>query len=202
MYRGNGAGGWVSGPAEPVGSGWGGFTALAAGGDFSGDGKADVLARESSGALFLYRGDGASGWLAPQHEQDRHGLERSVAPHARARFPTARGAFARPGPGAGPAPAAPLPDGNVSLDAGIRYTPPGGLLRASVKVRKRAGRPAARVQRIVFYVRNGPRRIDHRRPYAVRLRMHRAAGTKATPACTSAARAERSSTPRRYSGAS
>jgi hypothetical protein len=38
MYRGNGAGGWVTGNGEPIGSGWGGFTALAGGGDFSGDG--------------------------------------------------------------------------------------------------------------------------------------------------------------------
>ena len=68
MYRGNGAGGWLTGQAEPVGSGWGGFTALAAGGDFSGDGKPDVLARRSDGALLLYRGNGAGGWLTGHGE--------------------------------------------------------------------------------------------------------------------------------------
>ena len=51
MYRGNGAGGWVTGTGEPVGSGWAAFTALAGGGDFSGDGKADVLARRPDGEL-------------------------------------------------------------------------------------------------------------------------------------------------------
>ena len=44
MYRGNGAGGFVTGMGEPIGSGWGPFTALLAPGDFSGDGKPDVLA--------------------------------------------------------------------------------------------------------------------------------------------------------------
>ena len=71
-----------------------------------------------------------------------------------------------------------MPDGRVSLTAGIRCTPPGGLLRVSLKVRKRSGRPAPKVQRIVFFVRNGPRRTDRRRPYTVRLRMHRPAGQK------------------------
>ena len=77
-----------------------------------------------------------------------------------------------------PAPAAPLPDGNVTVSAGIRCTPPGGLLRVSVKVRKRSGRPSPRVSRILFYVRNGPRRTDRHKPYTVRLRMHRPAGQK------------------------
>ena len=77
-----------------------------------------------------------------------------------------------------PAPAAPVPDGNVTVSAGIRCTPPGGLLRVSVKVRQRSGRPAPRVSRILFYVRNGPRRTDRHQPYTVRLRMHRPAGQK------------------------
>ncbi|WP_158861805.1 N,N-dimethylformamidase beta subunit family domain-containing protein [Leifsonia sp. AG29] len=34
-------------------------------GDFNSDGHADVLARDGSGALFLYRGNGAAGWLNP-----------------------------------------------------------------------------------------------------------------------------------------
>ena len=36
-----------------------GFTALLAPGDWSGDGKSDLLARAEDGALFLYRGNGA-----------------------------------------------------------------------------------------------------------------------------------------------
>ena len=63
MYRGNGAGGWVLGRGEQVGGGWAGFTALASGGDFSGDGKPDVLARATDGTLLMYRGNGAGGWV-------------------------------------------------------------------------------------------------------------------------------------------
>ena len=178
MYRGNGAGRWVTGTAEQIGSGWAPFTALLSGGDFSGDGKADILARASGGELYLYRGDGAGGFAQPIHDQIGSGWGGlsllTLAPSS----PPPAPPTPAPPPEPGPAPAAPLPDGNVSLDAGIRCTPPGGLLRVAVKVRKRAGRPAPRVQRIVFFVRKGPRRTDRHRPYAVHLRMNRAAGTK------------------------
>jgi hypothetical protein len=176
MYRGNGSGGWVTGHAEQVGGGWAGFTALASGGDFSGDGKPDILARQSDGSLLLYRGNGASGWVTGNGEKIGSGWNGlsylTLVPSSPPPAP--------PAPAPAPAPAAPLPDGNVSLTAGIRCTPPGGLLRVSVKVRKRAGRPAPRVQRIVFFVRNGPRRTDRHKPYTVRLRLrlHRPAGTK------------------------
>src|ERR687896_623549 len=63
MYRGNGAGGWVTGAGEQIGSGWQNFTAVFSGGDFSGDGKPDVLARQPDGALLMYRGNGAGGWV-------------------------------------------------------------------------------------------------------------------------------------------
>ena len=59
MYRGNGAGGFVTGRAEQIGTGWGPFTALLAPGDWSGDGYPDILARTSEGALLMYRGDGS-----------------------------------------------------------------------------------------------------------------------------------------------
>ena len=68
LYRGNGAGGWGPKQGEQVGSGWAQFTALASGGDFSGDGKPDVLARTPDGALLLYRGNGAGGWITGQGE--------------------------------------------------------------------------------------------------------------------------------------
>jgi hypothetical protein len=60
----------------------------------------------------------------------------------------------------------------------LSETLPGGLLRVSVKVRKRSGKAAPRVSRILFYVRNGPRRTDRHKPYTVRLRLHRPAGQK------------------------
>ena len=48
----------------------------------------------------------------------------------------------------------------------------------SLKIRRRAGRPKPRVRKVVFFVKHGPRKTDRRRPYVVRLRIHRKAGTK------------------------
>jgi len=62
MYRGNGAGGWVTGSAEPLGSGWS-FPTIAAPGDFSGDGKPDVVAVTTAGQLVMYRGNGTGAWI-------------------------------------------------------------------------------------------------------------------------------------------
>ncbi|MFD4315370.1 FG-GAP repeat domain-containing protein [Streptomyces sp. NPDC058548] len=41
-----------------IGSGWGVYNALAGPGDLSGDGKGDLLARDRSGVLYLYKGNG------------------------------------------------------------------------------------------------------------------------------------------------
>ncbi|WP_328944269.1 VCBS repeat-containing protein [Streptomyces sp. NBC_00250] len=43
---------------EHIGSGWGVYNTLLAPGDLSGDGKADLLARDRSGVLYLYKGNG------------------------------------------------------------------------------------------------------------------------------------------------
>ena len=86
MYRGNGAGGWVTGSGEPIGSGWQGFTALLAPGDFSGDGKPDVLARTSGGALLMYRGNGAGGWVTGSGEPIGSGWQGFTALAARGDF--------------------------------------------------------------------------------------------------------------------
>ena len=51
-------------------------------------------------------------------------------------------------------------------------------MRVKLAVKRRRGRSAPHVKRIVFYVRGGARRIDHRAPYGVRLRMGEPAGTK------------------------
>ena len=68
LYRGNGAGGWLTGTGEPIGTGWGAFTAVLSPGDFSGDDKPDLLVRRADGALLLYRGNGAGGWLTGMGE--------------------------------------------------------------------------------------------------------------------------------------
>jgi hypothetical protein len=87
------------------------------------------------------------------------------------------------GPVAVPAPPPPPPppppaDGEVSLQAGVRCTPPGGRVRVSLKVRHRKGKPKPRVQRIVFYTRGKGRaiRIDHKAPFVVHLKVNRPAG--------------------------
>ena len=48
----------TSGNAQTIGSGWGIYNLLTGPGDLDGDGKGDLLARDGSGALYLYRGNG------------------------------------------------------------------------------------------------------------------------------------------------
>ena len=83
------------------------------------------------------------------------------------------------GPVAPPPPPGPPPqDGNVEITTGVRCTPPGGRLRVSLKIRRRPGRAAPRVRRVVFFVKRGPRRVDRRRPWVRRLVIDRPAGSK------------------------
>ncbi|MDR2379263.1 MAG: S8 family serine peptidase, partial [Bifidobacteriaceae bacterium] len=52
------------GAARQIGSGWSGYTAVPTA-DLSGDGKRDILAiQNSTGKLYLYRGDGKGGFLS------------------------------------------------------------------------------------------------------------------------------------------
>lgn len=57
LYRGNGAGGFA-GSAAKIGSGWGVFTMVFSPGDFTGDGRTDVMGVTGGGDLYLYRGNG------------------------------------------------------------------------------------------------------------------------------------------------
>jgi hypothetical protein len=83
------------------------------------------------------------------------------------------GAVAPPAP-----PAPPPPDGQLRLNAGIRCTPPGGRLKVDVKIRKRKGHKSPRVKRVRFFVKKGPHRTDRKKPFVVRLRLNRPAGSK------------------------
>ncbi|MFF8809375.1 FG-GAP repeat domain-containing protein [Streptomyces omiyaensis] len=57
LYRGNGEGDAFASRLK-VGSGWGAFNALVGAGDYTGDGRADLLARTTGGVLYLYPGTG------------------------------------------------------------------------------------------------------------------------------------------------
>jgi hypothetical protein len=62
MFRGNGAGGWLSGKPTIIGTGFQAFDMIMAPGDFDGDGYNDIITRRSTGELFLYSGNGTGGW--------------------------------------------------------------------------------------------------------------------------------------------
>ncbi|NUT56922.1 MAG: VCBS repeat-containing protein [Thermoleophilia bacterium] len=66
LYRGNGAGGFVTGQGEQIGVGFAQFTALLFVRDWSGDGKPDLIARAQDGRLLLYRGNGGGGFVNGQ----------------------------------------------------------------------------------------------------------------------------------------
>jgi hypothetical protein len=68
MYRGNGAGGWITGQREQIGTGWDMYSIIFSPGDFNGDGKKDAIGVKPTGEMFLYRGNGAGGWI------DGHGV--------------------------------------------------------------------------------------------------------------------------------
>ena len=62
LFPGNGRGGL--GTPRTIGSGWNGMTAVVAPGDVNGDGHPDLLARDRTGILRLYRGTGSGGFIA------------------------------------------------------------------------------------------------------------------------------------------
>ncbi|MFG1888060.1 FG-GAP-like repeat-containing protein [Micromonospora sp. NPDC049051] len=69
LLRGNGAGGFLSGTSEQIGT-FSTANVMFGRGDFSGDGKVDVLWRRASdGVLFMMRGNGTGGWVTAQSEQ-------------------------------------------------------------------------------------------------------------------------------------
>ncbi|MBT2408721.1 MULTISPECIES: VCBS repeat-containing protein [unclassified Streptomyces] len=60
LHPGDGAVYTKLGARIKVGTGWNAYNALVGAGDYSGDGRPDVLARDTSGRLFLYKGTGTS----------------------------------------------------------------------------------------------------------------------------------------------
>ncbi|MFB6614720.1 FG-GAP repeat domain-containing protein [Streptomyces sp. NPDC085524] len=60
LYPGTGVATRPFGTRVQVGAGWGGYNALAGGTDLTGDGKADLVARDAAGTLFLFPGTGVA----------------------------------------------------------------------------------------------------------------------------------------------
>ena len=60
MHAGDGRGGLQE--RRAIGKGWHGMDALLGTGDFSGDGRPDLVARTKDGSLWQYRGDGSGGF--------------------------------------------------------------------------------------------------------------------------------------------
>ncbi len=65
LYRGNGQGGWETGSGIPIGSSWTAFSTVVAPGDFSGDGRSDLIGILPDGSMRMYTGNGAGGWENP-----------------------------------------------------------------------------------------------------------------------------------------
>ncbi|WP_406132380.1 FG-GAP repeat domain-containing protein [Streptomyces anthocyanicus] len=59
LFRGKGHGASLSSPLK-VGGGWNAYDKLVGAGDFTGDGRTDIVARTPAGELYLYRGTGVS----------------------------------------------------------------------------------------------------------------------------------------------
>ncbi|MFG3083525.1 trypsin-like serine protease [Streptomyces parvulus] len=64
MYPGTGKAATALGARVRVGGGWSAYNALATAGDVTGDGRPDLLARDTSGVLWLYKGTGSTGSAA------------------------------------------------------------------------------------------------------------------------------------------
>ncbi|WP_225850311.1 trypsin-like serine protease [Streptomyces sp. HPF1205] len=60
LYKGTGKASAPWAARVKIGGGWGTYTAFAAVGDLTGDGKADLIGRDSAGKLWLYKGTGSS----------------------------------------------------------------------------------------------------------------------------------------------
>tara|TARA_R100000365_G_scaffold1617_1_gene5463 strand:+ start:748 stop:3153 length:2406 start_codon:yes stop_codon:yes gene_type:complete len=79
LYRGDGAGGFVSEDRPIIGRGWTSMDVLMNAGDFDGDGNADLIARSLvDGNLYLYPTSGKGSWKSPRQIGSRWGALRVI----------------------------------------------------------------------------------------------------------------------------
>ncbi|MBT2516502.1 FG-GAP-like repeat-containing protein [Agromyces sp. ISL-38] len=65
LYPGDGAGGWADAGGTVIGTGWNMFTMVFSPGDFTGDGRVDIIGVRPDGTMSLYSGNGSGGWGSP-----------------------------------------------------------------------------------------------------------------------------------------
>ena len=142
------------------------------GGDFDGDGKADVLARQPDGTLLLYHGNGAGSWIKGYGDPIGSGWQ------SLGNLTLVPGSIPPPPPPPPPAPPiVPVPGGSVQVIKGGKHcTLSGKRMRVTLKIKRVRGRSAPRVVKVSFFVRRGAKIVDHHRPYVVHLRMRQPAG--------------------------
>ena len=115
-----------------------------AGGDFNGDGRADLIARDADGLLFMYRGNGRGGFITGQRERIGSGWSSLHALMLRL-GPTAAAA---PAPAPAAPPSAVIPDGRAKIRFTKGCTRPGGRLKVTPPhPPPRGPHPAARALR-------------------------------------------------------
>ena len=119
----------------------------------------------------MYRGNGRGGFITGQRQKIGSGWSSLGALTLVWDAP-------RPAPVPAAPPTAALPQGSAKLKFTKGCTRPGGRLKVRVRIRRRAGRVPPRVLFVVFSVKRGAKRVDHRRPFVVRLRMNQPAGKK------------------------
>ncbi|MEV7417935.1 FG-GAP-like repeat-containing protein [Streptomyces sp. NPDC089919] len=64
-YPADASGSYSGATRVQAGTGWGGYDRIIAPGDYTGDGRADLITRDTAGALWLHAGTGANTYAAP-----------------------------------------------------------------------------------------------------------------------------------------
>jgi hypothetical protein len=80
LFTGNGTGGFTKPAYRRIGTGWHIFDRIISPGDFTGDGRPDLIARRTNGDLYLYPGNGGGFNGYRKIDSGWQGLDRIVSP--------------------------------------------------------------------------------------------------------------------------